>query len=287
MKYIIPFILLFSLYTQHAFAEAEKSTPFAISGVVSDSSGSASIKQFVRYLRNKTNINFEIYYASNYSKLSRVLRDNPHAFGWTCGAPYVEDEKQDQQQLVSVPLFKGQPLYHSLIITAIKNSEKKLLDFKGKIFVYSDPRSNSGYLAPSVQLLEQGVEINQHFSLMINSGSHKNSIVSLLNGLADVAAIDEYIWIEYIKEHPDTLSELHEIERTGPYPFIPVVAGKDVAQTRIRKVREVLINMSNDRQGKLILKNIGMDGFVNKTTSFYQPVRDMINMVDKNTDSQR
>ncbi len=285
MKYIIRSIFLFFLFSQVVLSATEKITPFVVSGVVSDSSGSAVVKQFVRYLSNRTGIHFEIYYASNYSKLSTFLREKPTAFGWTCGAPYVEDARRDQQQLVSVPLFKGQPLYHSLIITPLKNSGKKLTDFKNRIFVYSDPRSNSGYLAPSVQLLAQGIEMEKHFSLMINSGNHKNSIISLLNGLADVAAIDEYIWVEYIKKHPQTLLVLHEIERTGPYPFTPVVAGKNASQATIKKVREVLTHMSSDRQGKLILKNIGMDGFVNKPASFYRPVGEMIDLVNKKNDS--
>ena len=282
MQYLPRCLIFIFLFSPVSNAEDLDDIPFVISGVVGGSSGSATIRQFVKYLGRKTDLNFKIYYAESYSKLSRIMREQTNSIGWTCGQPYVEDAKRDQQQLVSVPLFHNQPLYHSLIITSVNINEKKLVDFKDRVFVYSDRRSNSGYLAPSVLLKKQGFDIKQHFSLLINSGNHENSIVALLNGLADVAAIDEYIWVEYTRKFPQTLQVLHEIDRSGPYPFTPIVAGKDISLKTVKKLRKTLVNMSDDPQGKEILKRLGLDGFVNKKASFYQPIQQMMDLLETN-----
>ncbi len=283
IRHLVTYVILLFLYTSASYANHPGDIPFVVSGVVSDSSGARDIRQFVEYLKRKSGINFKIYYADNYSKLSSIMRQKPVSIGWTCGAPFVEDHKQDKQQLISVPLFHKKPLYHSLIITSVKNKEQKLADFKGKIFAYSDPRSNSGYIAPAVLLKQQGIDIKKHFSLMINTGNHENSIIALLNGLADVAALDEYIWTQYTEKFPDTLNKLHEIERSGPFPFTPIVAGKNITPASLEKIRNILLNMKQDAQGQKILKNLGLDGFVNKPVSFYQPIQQMLDSLNEKT----
>lgn len=279
-------LILLSLYVSTSSASHPANIPFVVSGVVSDSSGAKDIQRFLEYLRQKSDLDLKIYYANNYDKLSSLMRKNPVSVGWTCGAPFVRDHKRDQQQLISIPLFHNKPLYHSLIITSKKNKQKKLADFKGHIFAYSDPLSNSGYLAPAILLKRQGIDINQHFSLMINTGNHENSIIALLNGLADVAAIDEYIWVQYIKKYPQTLNQLYEIERNGPYPFTPIVAGKGLPSRTLKKIRSILLDMSEDKTGKNILDKLGLDGFIYKPPSFYLPIQKMLNeLAPENHDS--
>ena len=273
---LIPVILL-ALHTAHAKHTAD--VPFVVSGVISNSASARPIRHFVQYLGQQTGIKFSLVYADSYSRLSSIMRSHPVSLGWTCGAPYVEDARRDQQQLVAVPLFNNRPLYHSLIITSLNSQAKKLSDFKDKIFVFSDIRSNSGFLAPAVQLKKQGIDINNFFSLMINSGSHENSIVALLNGLADVAAIDEYVWVEYTRKHRQALKKLHEIERTGPYPFTPLVAAKGIDKETMDKIRNALLNISHTQAGSEILSQLGLDGFVIKSEEFYKPVQDMLDLM--------
>ena len=280
-RYLTYLIALFVLTPLNSHADHPSlNTPFVVSGVTSNSGTARSMQNFVDYLNQRSDLSLQIHYADNYSKLSSIMRSNAQAIGWTCGAPYVEDAANDQQQLISVPLFNQQPTYHSLIITSKKRPEKHLLDFKGKIFAYSDRRSNSGYLAPSIQLKKHNIDINNFFSLMINTGNHENSIVALLNGLVDVAAIDEYVWIEYTRKHPQTLKKLYEIERSGPYPFTPIVASKEVSSEKIKLLQDALTHMNKDPQGRKILSALGLDGFVIKSKDFYRPIQDMLQQLN-------
>lgn len=231
-------------------------------------------------IENKSGYKLKPFYVNSYSRLSQTLRNNPDAIAWTCGAPYVEDSIQNKQQLVAVPLFKGVPTYSSFIIARKDDKRKKLKDFKNSTFAYSDRRSNSGYLAPSILLKKNGFDINDFFRVKVLAGTHERSIESVYKGLADVAAIDEYVWIEYLKMKPYLGNDLHVIQKTGPFPFTPIVAGSNVKKEVLLKIQNSLINM-NKSELQTFKTDFNMDGFVHKDKSFYDPIRKMLKLVNE------
>ena len=284
MKYMLFFLTLFSLnsYAEHL---SDQKHLFVVSGVVLNSTNSKKINDLVAMIERKTHYPLETYFVDSYERLSKLLRDNPYALAWTCGYPFVEDSEKDQQQLVAVPLYKGKPLYKSLIVSRKTDPGKSLSDFRGRIFVYSDPRSNSGYLAPSYLLSQQDTNIDQFFRLKIRAGSHEKSIEAIYRGLADIGAIDQYIWDIYIQKRPELLKKLHVIQETGPFPFTPVVAGKKVDPETLKKIRQALTNMEGQDLDKF-RADFKMDGFVVKEKTFYQPIKDMISRINNTTKLQ-
>lgn len=284
MKYIV-FLLIFFSLNIYAEDSSKQKHLFVISGVVLNSSNSAKINDLVAMIERKTHYPLKAFFVDSYDRLSKLLRDNPDALGWTCGFPFVEDSDKDQQQLVAVPLYKGKPLYKSLIVSRKTSPGKSLADFKGKIFVYSDPRSNSGYLAPSYLLSQQGTTIDEFFRLKIRAGSHEKSIEAIYRGLADVGAIDQYIWDIYTQKRPELLEKLHVIQESGPYPFTPIVAGKNVASDTLKKIRRALTEMETEELNQF-KADFKMDGFVVKEKTFYQPIKDMITRANNTAEIQ-
>lgn len=273
-------ILLITGQTYAARASENIQQPFVVSGVIINSHNGNLIERFTQYLSAQSTYPLQVVYVNNYTELSRVLRENPKAVGWTCGAPYVQDSQLDGQKIVAVPLFNNKPSYHSLILAHRDRSEKTLADFKDGVLAYSDPRSNSGFLSPRYALFKQGIDINKHFRLLLNTNSHEGSIKALINNLADVAAVDEYIWHSYQEAHPEANKILHEIERMGPFPFTPIVTGSKVSASDINKLSSALLNMKNKAAGKKLLAEFHLDGFVAKKPAFYQPIKNMLKEVN-------
>lgn len=262
-----------------AYAHDRGAHHFVVSGVLVNSGNGKSIQEFVAYLSRQADYPMEVVFVNSYAKLSDALREHPDAVAWTCGAPFVEDAKLYGQQLVSVPLFKKAPTYYSLILANKSASERSLSDFSDKVFVYSDPRSNSGYVSPSYALKKLGIDIKKHFRLMIHSGSHEKSIEALLGGLADVAAVDEYVWVEYLKQHPQAGQELVEIERMGPFPFTPIVAGTAVSGKKLLALNAALTSMQASEKGRKYLSGFGLDGFMQVDKKFFAPIEDMLEVL--------
>lgn len=278
--FLIAVTLLMMGQALHAQPLNNTHQPFVVSGVIINSDSASLIERFIKHLSTRAGYPLRVVYVNKYSELSRILRKNPKAIGWTCGAPYVQDSESAGQQLIAVPLFNKKPTYHSLILTRSNRTEKTLADFKNGVLAYSDPRSNSGFLSPKYALHNQGIDINEHFRLLLNTGSHEGSIEALIDGLVDVAAIDEYVWVSYLKLHPEANKTLHELERMGPFPFTPIVAGNNVGASDINKLSSALLNMNNDTEGQKLLSEFYLDGFVEKKSAFYQPIKNMLDEVD-------
>lgn len=268
-----------------AAAADGKTHMFVVSGVLLNSGNGRLINEFTDYLSASSGYTLRPVFVESYRQLSNKLRDHPDALGWNCGAPYVEDRREHGQQLIAVPLFQGKPLYHSLILARSGRQERRLLDFRDQVFVYSDPRSNSGYLSPSHSLLQAGERMDDFFRLQIHAGSHENSIAALLDGLADVAAVDEYVWVEYQRANPAAASRLVELERMGPFPFTPIVAGEGMDDAQAKRLLRALLSMGEDERGRRLLGHFGLDGFVQVDADFYRPIASMLERVRAGTES--
>jgi len=275
-------LLMFFVLAAHAQANNKQSQPFVVSGVVINSGSAALIDRFVQHLSTKTGYALHPVFVDTYAELSKIMRNNPKALAWTCGAPFVEDHIKDGQQLISVPLFLQKPEYRSFVIARKNRPEKSLQDFKGKIFTYSDLRSNSGYFSPSIELKNRGINLQDHFRLLIRAGNHERSIQAVVNGLADVAAVDEYVWVEFMKRNPKIEKRLTILEKNGPYPFTPLVAGKSVSQKTIHDFQNVLLKFNQSSEGKAMLQEFGLDGFVTKKIAFFNPIKNMLEKLEQN-----
>jgi phosphonate transport system substrate-binding protein len=269
-------VLAATSFATRAESASDKVHPFVVSGVVLNSGNARLVEHFVSLLSRRSGYAMKVHYVGSYSQLSETLRDRSDAVGWTCGAPFVEDHRAYGQQLVGVPLFRGKPEYHSLVMTRRDRPERRLRDFKGKVLAYSDPRSNSGFLAPALQLASEGTDIAQHFRLLVRAGTHERSIEALMGGLADVAAIDEYVWVEYVRANPVAGEVLREVERMGPFPFTPIVAGREVAAVDVERLTQALEGLTAEPEGRDVMAQFGLDGFVREPVEFYQPIATML-----------
>jgi len=274
MRYVLLSILI--VYSTSSFAESSAERHlFVISGVIVNSGASKKVERFVKMIEKKSGYKLKPFYVNSYDRISETLRYHPDAIAWSCGATFVQDKIKDNQQLVAVPLFNGMPIYNSVVIARKDDSRKRIIDFKGGIFAYSDPRSNSGYLSPAMFLKKHGFDVDDFFRLKILTGTHERSIESVYKGLADISAIDEYIWVEYLRTKPYLARELHVIKKLGPFPFTPIVAGSGVEKKVIKKIQNSLVNMEEDEL-KSFKKDFHMDGFVVKDASFYEPIKKML-----------
>ncbi len=279
-KTLLPLLLLTltsCIPAQSAYAVESARLDF--SGVILDQGYNPLLEHFTAWLAKHADYPLTTSYTENYQAITDDLQQHPASLAWTCGAPFVEDHAADGQILVAVPLFHGKPTYHSITITRTGRTEKSLLDFKGQVLAYSDPRSNSGFVVPAFALHEHGIDIHKYFRLLLNTGRHEASIVAVLAGLADVANVDEYILVQYLVSHPQARGELIQLKQYGPFPFTPIVAGRATPPETIKRLQQALLDMAHDTEGRKILDKLGLDGFVIKPASFYQPIANMLQAI--------
>ncbi|MDF1485673.1 phosphonate ABC transporter substrate-binding protein [Ramlibacter sp. H39-3-26] len=80
--------------------------------------------------------------------------------------------------------------YHSVLWVRANSPYKTVQDLKGKTLALVDPNSTSGNNAPRFFLSKEGISVDSFFGKTFYAGSHDNSLLSLAQGTADVAATE-------------------------------------------------------------------------------------------------
>lgn len=178
---------------------------------------------------------------------------------WLCGYPYVR--MRDRLDLVAVPVHAGQPLYRSyLVVPAEDRATRSILDLRGKVFAFSDPDSNSGWLVPQVELKRAGVDASRFFKKSFYTWGHRKVIEAVAAGLAQGGAVDGYIWDSLARLHPELTGATRVAWRSARFGFPPIVARHGAEG--VEELRHALLEMARTPPGQALLARLNLDGFV-------------------------
>ncbi|KAI0111082.1 ABC-type phosphate/phosphonate transport system, periplasmic component [Nemania sp. FL0031] len=106
------------------------------------------------------------------------------------------------------------------------NSNLPLEHLRGKRFVYNSPDSMSGILGLERDLASLNKDLGL-FSQRLESGGHRNSIMAVTEGKADVAAVDCLTW-ELAKRFESTACALTVAGWTARRTGLPFVASRHI-----------------------------------------------------------
>lgn len=229
-------------------------------------------------LRLKRPVNF--VQRGSYREIVDLLRDGKLEFAWLCGYPYVRG--RNQFRLVAVPLYRGEPLYHSyLIVPASDSKSHSLTELRGKVFAFSDPDSNSGHLYPEYLLAKQGLQPASFFAKGFFTWSHRKVVEAVASGLAQGGAVDGYVWDTLSRTHPELTSRTRIVNESPQFGFPPIVSSRSVSKRDIAALQQVLFGMVHDDEGTYLLDQLNLGGFVYGNDRLYDDIADMSRFVEE------
>lgn len=218
------------------------------------------LQNWQHYLEVKLQQPVQFVQRRSYQEVVDLLLAGNIDFAWLCGYPFVQHKPQ--LRLLAVPLFNGKPLYRSyLIVNRRDTTTRQIGDLQGKVFAYSDPNSNSGYLVPQYELLRQGINPNRFFRKAFFTWSHRDVISAVSEGVADAGAVDGYIWETLARTAPDLVKKTRVAWKSPEYGFPPLVALRTLPDDYFTRVQAALTQMRNDNDGQLLLDKLNLDGF--------------------------
>lgn len=211
----------------------------------------------------------------SYREIMDMLLSGSLDFAWICGFPYVQKRDPEFVKLVSVPIYQGNPLYHSFIIVHKDSPFQSLDDLKGKTFAYSDPDSNSGYLYPQYLLAIKGTDKETFFRQTFFTFNHAETVEAIAERFADGGAVDSYIW-EYLKEfRPELPDQTRVIKQSPAFGFPPLVARLGVDLEIVWRMEKVIKGMNDDPDGRKFLEGLKLDGFGDSQPGLFDSIREM------------
>ncbi len=241
-----------------------------------------TIKQWANYLKEKTGFDINLKITKSYDEMQYFIENKNVDIAYICGATYVFLKKDRANvNVLVVPFFKGKPLYYSYIIVPINSKARNIMDLQGKTFAFSDPKSNSGSIAPSYYLYKHGYFYKNFFKEIIYTYSHAESIKAVSYGFVDGAAVDSLVFGNMKIIAPSITSKVKVIQKLGPYPTTPIIYNDTLTEEQVKKLKKAFIDMKNDPEGRTILRRLGIDYFGVPKKIDYSPIENMIDTLKR------
>lgn len=239
----------------------------------------AFLQSWKDYLERELGQPVQFVRRASYAEVVDLLRERKLDFAWLCGFPFVMH--RGEMDVLAVPVYNGRPLYQSyLIVPASDNRTQGIGGLKGKVFAYSDPNSNSGYLVPQYRLATLR-EPAQFFSKTFFTGSHRSVIEAVASRLADGGSVDGYVYDALARLRPEIVERTRIVERSQPFGFPPFVVRKGVPLEVAAAFRRVLMEMPQKPDGKALLDALFLDGFVAGSPTQFDEIARMVATLKK------
>jgi len=243
--------------------------------------------EIAQYLGKKINRDVTFVTGLSYSTVNEMIDDNVIDIAFVCGLPYTlkSDKDVTTVQLLAAPVMRSarylnKPIYFSDVIVNKDSELKTFEDLRGKVFVYNDVISNSGYNMPRAYLISIN-ETKGFFSKVIRSGSHEESIRMVATGKADASAIDSLV-LDYDRLHNNKFAlNVRVVKVLGPSAIPPVIISNKLDSSLIKDIQNVLLDMHNTEAGKKILDSAGVKHFTEMSNEHYDDIRKMKKLAEQ------
>jgi phosphonate transport system substrate-binding protein len=252
--------------------EGEAPLHFVLTSVLSPDRSTLPFARLSAHLTARLGRRVVMVRRRTYRELSDLLRNGHADAGIICAGAYAFGREEFGLRMLAVPVMGGSATYRAYVIARRGNGQSRLDDFKGRVFAFSDPLSNSGYRHVAATLFARHTTPDHFFARTLFTYSHDNTISAVRDGIADGGVVDSLVWEHLLREEPRLADQVEVIERSGEFPNSPVVASPRVAPELAARLRGVLLDMSEDSVGKEILLDLGISAFINVPESMFDPI---------------
>jgi phosphonate transport system substrate-binding protein len=249
-----------SLMTGAAFADewrkTYKSITFGISSGENQQSGNLRWAPMGPYLAKCMGIEKVTMRVTNdYSGIIEAMVQGDVQLAWLGPAQYAvaNDLMKGDVHPVGMDMSKdGELGYKWVVVVKASSPYKTLADLKGKSMGWPTPTSASGYVLPMHYFRQMGYVSQKnepvHFSKLVQTGSHDNSLVSVVNGTVDAATNWYYspkagAHIRAAGVGTIKLEDIRFIHESPMVPNAPFTTRKSYPAEMKAKMSDCLLNM--------------------------------------------
>ncbi len=235
--------------------------------------------QWKKYLEDNSKYHVNIKFARTYAEVVSDIKDFKSDIAYVCSSTYTLLKDKQNAKLLAIPIINGYGEYYSDIIALKDTKYKSILDFKGKIFAFTDPDSTSGSIAPTYEIAKSGFKVSTFFQHLIYTYDHGESIKAVLEGFVDGASVDSLVLTQYTKKHPNEIKNLRIVQALGPFTISPIVIRTNINDKEFKELQKLFLNMNKTEIGKKILKHLNIQRFEKPTGQDYKKIYKMLNFL--------
>jgi phosphonate transport system substrate-binding protein len=238
----------------------------------------AFLKSWGLYIEARISRPVQFVQRGSYREITELMRNGNLDLAWVCSPPYLNN--RDRMVLAVVPIFRGKPLYQSyLIVPAADHKTKGFEDLRGAIYAFSDPDSNSGWLAPQTAMRRAQLDPRSHFKRTFFTWAHKKVVEAVAVGLAQGGSVDGYVWETLAILHPEITSRTRVAWKSPWYGFPPVVARAGMPKEELARIQDLFVGMKDDPEGRRLLAQLNLDGFSKENARLFESVEQNLKLI--------
>lgn len=214
---------------------------------------------------------------NSYREIDDLLAENRLDVAWVCGFPYVTNPLT--MRLMAIPDYQGQPLYRSYLIVPRSDTQTThISQLRNRVFAFSDPQSNSGFLVPTTELIRAGIRPTRFFRKSFFTYAHRKVVDAVTTGLADAGEIDGYVYDTIEKQYPERTRDVRVAWRSPQYGFPPIVARHSLDDESFLRIQSALLGMKDRPEGRDVLQRLNLDGFVPNDDKVFDGILSLIHI---------
>jgi phosphonate transport system substrate-binding protein len=244
----------------------------AVGAMISPRETAAHYYALLGYISDKMGREVVLIQRRTYGQINELLSTGQVDVAFICSGPYATGKDIFNFQALAVPLVRNKHTYRSYLIVHKDSAYQDLSDLRGKVFAFTDPDSNTGALVPSYWLSRKGETPQSFFKKVVYTYSHDNSIMAVAMSLVDAASVHEQIWEYYSERNPVYTSKTRIIRKSDDFGNPLMVAGGHLSDALKETIREVLFSMNRNDEGKKLLEELMIQGFVAPNDQWYLPI---------------
>lgn len=209
---------------------------------------------------------------------NRSVQDTWHdpqlLFGQICGYPLIADPSLTLRVL-GVPVYDApgcaDGMHRSFLVTR-RGDVTSIEAYRGRRAAINDAQSNTGMNLFRATIA--GIAGGQpFFDTVRETGSHRQSISTIILGEADIAAIDAVTYAAVLRAEPELAASLQILATTAESPTPPFVTSRNTPIETVAALRMALADIATapglaDARDALFLRDIIPGG-----TDRYAPLR--------------
>ena len=227
-----------------------------------------------RYISERAGVEVELKILSRYGNIIDNFISGQldgAFFGSFIGA--VAIRKLGVEPLARPVWLDGKSTYYGLLFVRKDSNIKDTDGMKGKRFAFVDKATTAGWLLPLHYFQESGiVDYRTWFAETYFTGTHEDSIYDVLDGKADIGAAKNTVFDRLVEKDSRLLDELQILATSPEVPANALAVKKNLDNSFKTTLRNILLQMDQDEEGRRILHDFGAQRFIATTEKDYDPV---------------
>jgi ABC-type phosphate/phosphonate transport system substrate-binding protein len=235
----------------------------------------AAWHRLLEWVATRADVSMKVMDQADPTSLDELWQRPDLGCAFMCGYPWAL--RADKPHLLAAPVpsparYGGRPVYVTDFIVKADGPFRTLADTFGGRIAFSTEHSHSGYNAPRFHLLryrtaERPVLYRETLGPFVRQRPCLDAVVE---GRAEVAAIDGY-GLELLQKHaPDVAGRVRVVETTVPAPSAPLVASPGIDAATRERLTATLVDAHTAPEIRATLDDLLLDRFVRVAPADFQ-----------------